>query len=66
MCGIFAYLNHLTPKTRKEILDVLIKVRGELPFAILVSIFSSFQGLHSDLASTPGACLLLENLWGKL
>ena len=24
MCGIFAYLNHLTPKTRKEILDVLI------------------------------------------
>ena len=25
MCGIFAYLNHLTPKTRKEILDILIK-----------------------------------------
>ena len=25
MCGIFAYLNHLTPKTRKEILDLLIK-----------------------------------------
>merc|ERR1712179_655253 len=24
MCGIFAYLNHLTPKTRKEILDLLI------------------------------------------
>ena len=46
MCGIFAYLNHLTPKTRKEILDVLIKVRGELPFVILVSIFSSFQGLQ--------------------
>ena len=46
MCGIFAYLNHLTPKTRKEILDVLIKVRGELPFAILVSIFSSLQGLQ--------------------
>merc|ERR1712179_183921 len=25
MCGIFAYLNHLTPKTRKEILDLRIK-----------------------------------------
>jgi len=25
MCGIFAYLNHLTPKTRMEILDLLIK-----------------------------------------
>jgi len=24
MCGIFAYLNYLTPKTRKEILDILI------------------------------------------
>jgi glucosamine 6-phosphate synthetase-like amidotransferase/phosphosugar isomerase protein len=24
MCGIFAYLNYLTPKTRKEILDYLI------------------------------------------
>ena len=24
MCGIFAYLNYLTPKTRKEILDLLI------------------------------------------
>ena len=24
MCGIFAYLNYLTPKSRKEILDLLI------------------------------------------
>ena len=24
MCGIFAYLNYLTPKTRKEVLDFLI------------------------------------------
>ena len=24
MCGIFAYLNYLTPKTQKEILDLLI------------------------------------------
>ncbi|XP_065348749.1 glutamine--fructose-6-phosphate aminotransferase [isomerizing] 2-like isoform X3 [Cloeon dipterum] len=24
MCGIFAYLNHLTPKTRKEVLDFLV------------------------------------------
>merc|ERR1712117_361763 len=25
MCGIFAYLNHLTPKTRAEVIDLLIK-----------------------------------------
>jgi len=25
MCGIFAYINYLTPRTRKEILDFLIK-----------------------------------------
>lgn len=24
MCGIFAYINYLEPKTRKEILDFLI------------------------------------------
>ena len=24
MCGIFAYINYLTPKSRKEILDILI------------------------------------------
>ena len=24
MCGIFAYINYLTPKSRKEILDLLI------------------------------------------
>ena len=24
MCGIFAYLNYLTPKTRKEIIDLLL------------------------------------------
>ena len=24
MCGIFAYLNYLTPKTRKEIVTLLI------------------------------------------
>jgi len=25
MCGIFAYLNHLTPKTRAEVIDILLK-----------------------------------------
>ena len=25
MCGIFAYLNFLTPRTRKEILELLLK-----------------------------------------
>lgn len=24
MCGIFAYLNYLTPKTRREVLDLLL------------------------------------------
>lgn len=25
MCGIFAYLNFLTPKTRQEVIDILLK-----------------------------------------
>lgn len=25
MCGIFVYLNFLTPKTRKEVVDILIQ-----------------------------------------
>ena len=44
MCGIFAYLNHLTPKTRKEILDVLIKVGGELSYVILIDVFLLILG----------------------
>ena len=43
MCGIFAYLNHLTPKTRKEILDLLIKVCILEQF---VSIITQSQGLQ--------------------
>jgi glucosamine--fructose-6-phosphate aminotransferase (isomerizing) len=25
MCGIFAYLNYLTPRSRREIIDILVK-----------------------------------------
>ena len=31
MCGIFAYLNYLTPKTRKEILDLLLNGKYHNP-----------------------------------
>jgi glucosamine--fructose-6-phosphate aminotransferase (isomerizing) len=41
MCGIFAYLNFLTPKTRKEVVDILLQglrrmeYRGLLDFVEL-------------------------------
>ena len=36
MCGIFAYLNHLTPKTRREILDLLIDLQEESGMGLIM------------------------------
>ena len=52
MCGIFAYLNHLTPKTRKEILDILIKVGDGN---------SVFSNLDQSTLGTPAP--RIQGLW---
>ena len=44
MCGIFAYLNHLTPKTRAEVIDLLIKVANYyLGFIQYIWLFQTCQ-----------------------
>lgn len=55
MCGIFAYLNHLTPKTRKEILDILIKGLKRLEYRGYDS-----AGLGID-GSTPNTMALIKS-----
>ena len=48
MCGIFAYLNHLTPKTRAEVIELLIKVEMFIQTIITV-IFMTFYILMQGL-----------------
>lgn len=38
MCGIFAYLNFLTPKSRKEVVDILIQGLRRMEYRKLVYI----------------------------
>ena len=54
MCGIFAYLNYLTPKSRKEILDLLInglkrlEYRGYDSAGKLIDIIMTRQSLDDE------------------
>ncbi|VDD91786.1 unnamed protein product [Enterobius vermicularis] len=56
MCGIFAYLNFLTPKTRKEVIDILIRglqrmeYRGYDSAGIAIDGGNSSETLHSTIA----------------
>ena len=59
MCGIFAYLNHLTPKTRKEVLDILIAGLKRLEYRGYDS-----AGVGVD-GSTNGSSTVLVKSTGK-
>ena len=48
MCGIFAYLNHLTPKTRAEVIELLIKVEKFIQ-TIFTIIFTKLNILMQGL-----------------
>lgn len=67
MCGIFAYLNFLTPKTRSEIIDVLIKGLQRMeyrgydsaghfvhPELAMISRLRNFCGLGIAIGGEPG------------
>ena len=51
MCGIFAYLNHLTPKTRREILDILISGLKRLEYRGYDSAGVGVDGSSADQES---------------
>jgi len=65
MCGIFAYLNHLTPKTRNEILEVLIKGLQRLEYRGYDSAGVGIDGASSNatiaLIKSTGKVKLLED-----
>merc|ERR1712240_22805 len=65
MCGIFAYLNHLTPKTRKEILDLLIKGLQRLEYRGYDSAGVGIDGYNGnasiELIKSTGKVQLLQD-----
>merc|ERR1711872_424273 len=65
MCGIFAYLNHLTPKTRKEILDLLIKGLQRLEYRGYDSAGVGIDGYNGNariaLIKSTGKVQLLQD-----
>lgn len=56
MCGIFAYLNYLTPKTRREIIETLIKGLQRLEYRGYDS-----AGIGVDSPLSDGMCLIKES-----
>lgn len=64
MCGIFAYLNYLTPKTRKEILDILINGLKRLEYRGYDSAGVGIDGPNDEgiiLVKEKGKVKMLEN-----
>jgi len=64
MCGIFAYLNHLTPKTRLEILELLIKGLKRLEYRGYDSAGVGIDGAVANstaLVKSTGKVKLLED-----
>ena len=64
MCGIFAYLNHLTPKSRKEIINILIAGLKRLEYRGYDSAGIGVDGPNKDsntlLIKSTGKVNLLE------
>lgn len=61
--GIFAYLNHLTPRTRKYILEILIKGLQRLEYRGYDSAGVGFDGPKPDNGTkTNIRCVLCAKL----
>ena len=64
MCGIFAYLNHLTPKSRKEILDILVSGLKRLEYrgydSAGLGVDGSSLGTNTLLVKSTGKVKVLE------
>jgi glucosamine--fructose-6-phosphate aminotransferase (isomerizing) len=64
MCGIFAYLNYQTPKTRREIIDLLIKGLQRLEYRGYDSAGLAVDG--GDTPATQNESVLLLKKSGKV
>lgn len=65
MCGIFAYINHLTPKTRREILELLVNGLKRLEYRGYDSAGVAIDAAdHKDIAvvKRSGKVAALEEL----
>ena len=63
MCGIFAYLNFLTPRTRKEILELLLKGLQRLEYRGYDSAGLALDDINTTtirIVKTKGKVKLLE------
>lgn len=68
MCGIFAYLNYLEPRTRREILEYLIKGLQRLEYrgydSAGVAIDFDPKGVYTGILRRSGKVKMLENeIW---
>ncbi|GIY12162.1 hypothetical protein CDAR_568241, partial [Caerostris darwini] len=68
MCGIFAYLNYLEPRTRREILEYLIKGLQRLEYrgydSAGVAIDADANGNSIQIIRRSGKVKMLENeIW---
>ncbi|XP_055384026.1 glutamine--fructose-6-phosphate aminotransferase [isomerizing] 2 isoform X2 [Condylostylus longicornis] len=59
MCGIFAYLNYLTPKTRREVLDLLVNGLKRLEYR-------GYDSTGVAIDSTDGKDIVLIKSSGKV
>ncbi|XP_054168262.1 glutamine--fructose-6-phosphate aminotransferase [isomerizing] 1-like isoform X3 [Oppia nitens] len=68
MCGIFAYLNYFEPKTRREILEFLIKGLQRLEYRGYDSagVAFDFDDGAIEIIRAPGKVRVLENaIWDR-
>lgn len=65
MCGIFAYLNYLTPKTRREVLELLIKGLQRLEYrgydSAGVAVDADVNGHEVTIIKKKGKVKMLED-----
>ncbi|XP_061786004.1 glutamine--fructose-6-phosphate aminotransferase [isomerizing] 2 isoform X1 [Nerophis lumbriciformis] len=66
MCGIFAYLNHQVPRTRKEIFETLVKGLQRLEYRGYDSAGIAVDGKSKDNSDMNGKSICLIKKTGKV
>ncbi|XP_032868715.1 glutamine--fructose-6-phosphate aminotransferase [isomerizing] 1-like [Amblyraja radiata] len=66
MCGIFAYLNHLVPRTRREIIEILFKGLQRLEYRGYDSAGIGIDGGNNKDRSDKGKQICIIKINGKI